>query len=36
MSEQIIPATIGQRMARACCALFGGVALLLAAIGCTG
>jgi predicted permease len=36
MSEQIIPATIGQRMGARMLALFGGVALLLAAIGLYG
>ncbi len=36
MSEQIIPATIGQRMGARMLALFGGLALLLAAIGLYG
>ncbi len=36
MSEQIIPATIAQRMGARMLALFGGVALLLAAIGLYG
>jgi predicted permease len=36
MSEQIIPATIGQRMGARMLALFGGVALVLAAIGLYG
>ena len=36
MSEQIIPATIGQRMGARMLALFGGVALLLAGIGLYG
>lgn len=36
MGEQIIPATIGQRMGSRMLALFGGVALLLAAIGLYG